>query len=238
MDLKNKIAIVTGAGKGIGRATALALAKEGANLTLASRTMSDLQSLAKEIGNVGRKALPIVADMSRENDIKKMITETVSKFGGIDILVNNAGLGHFGRIETLSTQDWDEMFEVNMRGLFLCTREALPHLKRKSESFVINVASLAGKNAFERGGGYTATKSGVLAFSKCLMLEERKSGVRVLAICPGSVDTHFSHPDISKPYGDKILLPEDVAQTIVAAIKLPQRAMVSEIDIRPTNPQT
>ncbi len=237
MDLKNKIAIVTGAGKGIGRATALALAKEGANVAVASRTMTDLQSLAKEIGNVGRKALPIVADVSRENDIKKMITETVNKFGGIDILVNNAGLGYFGRVETLTTQQWDEMFEVNMRGLFLCTREALPHLKRKPESFVINVASLAGKNAFEGGAGYAATKWGVLAFSKCLMLEERKAGVRVLAICPGSVATHFSHSSPkSDPESGKILLPEDVAQTIIAAIKLPQRAMVSEIDIRPTNP--
>ncbi len=236
MDLKNKIAIVTGAGKGIGRVTALALAKEGANVTLASRTMPDLQSLAKEIGNVGRKALPIVADMSRENDIKKMINETVSKFGGIDILVNNAGLGRFGRVESLTTQDWDEMFEVNMRGLFLSTREALPHLKRKPESFVINVASLAGKNAFEGGGGYAATKWGVLAFSKCLMLEERKAGVHVLAICPGSVATHFQHPGASKPDSEKVLQPEDVAQTIIAAIKLPQRAMVSEIDIRPTNP--
>ncbi len=237
MDLKNKIAIVTGAGKGIGRATALALAREGANLALASRTMSDLQSLAKEIGNLGRKALPVPTDVSRESDIKKLIQEVVNKFGGIDILVNNAGLGRLVRIEALSTQDWDEMFEVNMRGLFLCTREALPHLKRRPESFVVNVASLAGKNAFEGGGGYAATKWGVLAFSKCLMLEERKNGVHVLAICPGSVDTHFSsHPTIPKSKHENILLPEDVAQTIVAAIKLPPRAMVSEIDIRPTNP--
>jgi 3-oxoacyl-[acyl-carrier protein] reductase len=237
MDLKNKVAVVTGAGKGIGRVTALALAKEGANVVVASRTMSDLQSLAKEIGNVGRKALPIVADVSRENDIKKMIDETASKLGGIDILVNNAGLGHFGRIESLTTQQWDEMFEINMRGLFLCTREALPYLKRKPESFVINIASLAGKNAFEGGGGYAATKWGVLVFSKCLMLEERRAGVRVLAICPGSVATHFFHSsEKPKPESEKILLPEDVAQTIIAAIKLPQRAMVSEIDIRPTNP--
>ncbi|NIR51789.1 SDR family NAD(P)-dependent oxidoreductase [candidate division KSB1 bacterium] len=238
MNLSNKIAVVTGAGKGIGRATAMALAKEGANLVIISRTMSDLQSLAREIGNVGRKVLPIQADLTRESEIKGVIQESVSKFGGVDVLVNNAGIGRFARVEELSTLDWDDMFEINLRAMFICTREALPQLKRKDESFVINVASLAGKNAFSGGAGYAASKWGVLALSKCLMLEERDAGVRVLAICPGSVDTHFfHHPSLPKPNREKVLKPEDVAQTIVDAIRLPQRAMVSEIDIRPSNPK-
>ncbi|MFQ6113443.1 MAG: SDR family oxidoreductase [bacterium] len=237
MDLKNKVALVTGASRGIGRATALALAKEGANVAVASRTVADLQSLAKEIGNLGKRALPVQADISRESDIKRLIQTVVDKFMGLDILVNNAGIGVFGRVEELSTQDWDDMFDVNLRGMFICTREALPYLKRKEESFVVNIASLAGKNAFVGGAGYAATKWGVLAFSKCLMLEERNSGVRVLAVCPGSVDTHFfHHHSTAKPSREKILKPEDVAQTVVEAIKLPQRAMVSEVDIRPTNP--
>ncbi len=199
--------------------------------------MTDLQSLAREIGNMGRKALPVQMDISRESEIKNLIQEAARKFGGIDILINNAGIGRFGRIEELATLDWDDMFETNLRGMFICTREALPHLKRKTESFVINIASIAGKNAFVGGAGYAATKWGVLAFSKCLLLEERKSGVRVLAICPGSVDTRFfHHPSLPNPDREKILQPEDVAQTIIEAIKLPQRAMVSEIDIRPTNP--
>ena len=237
MDLKNKVALVTGAGKGIGRATSLALAREGANLVITSRTMADLQSLSKQIGNLGRKALPIEADISRESEIKRVIAEGVKKFGGLDVLINNAGLARFAKIEELSTLDWDEMFEVNLRAMFICTREALPYLKRKSESCVINVASLAGKNAFAGGGGYAATKWGVMALSKCLMLEERNAGVRVLAICPGSVDTHlFKHHSLPTPNREKVLKPEDVASTIVEAIKMPQRAMVSEIDIRPTNP--
>lgn len=237
MELKNKVALVTGAGKGIGRATALALAKEGANVVLASRTISDLQSLAREIGNMGRKAMPFEVDVSRESQIKELMSAVINKFTGLDILVNNAGIGLFARVEELTTQDWDDMFDVNLRGMFLCTREALPYLKRKEESFVVNIASLAGKNAFVAGAGYAATKWGVLAFSKCLMLEERDAGVRVLAICPGSVDTHFFvHPSLPKPNRERILKPEDVAQTIVQAIKLPQRAMISEIDIRPTSP--
>lgn len=237
MDLKNKSALVTGAGKGIGRMTSLALAKAGCNVAIASRTMSDLQSLSKEIGNVGRKALPIQTDVSRESEIKKMIQETVNKFGGLDILVNNAGLGRFARVAELSTLDWDEMFEVNLRAMFLCTREALPHLRKRGESFVVNVASLAGKNAFVGGAGYAATKWGVLAFSKCLMLEEREAGLRVLAICPGSVDTRFfQHESTPKPNRERILSAADVADVIVHTIQLPQRAMVSEVDIRPTNP--
>lgn len=237
MDLKNKVALVTGAGKGIGRAIALALAKEGANIVIASRTMKDLQSLAREIGDLGRKALPVEADVTRESNIKTMIRTAVDKFTGLDILINNAGIGILGRVEEMSTQDWDDMFEVNLRGLFICTREALPHLKRKRESAVVNVASLAGKNAFVGGGGYAASKWGVLAFTKCLMLEERDAGVRVLAICPGSVDTRFfDHPSLPSPKNKNILHPQDVAQAVVDALKLPQRAMISEIDIRPTNP--
>lgn len=237
MEIQNKTAVVTGAGKGIGRATALELAKAGANLVIVSRTLPDLQSLAREAGNLGRKVLPVAADVSRESKIKEMIDSAVKHFGGIDILVNNAGIGRFGRIESLSTQDWDDMFQVNLRAMFLCTREALPHLKHRDESFVVNVASLAGKNAFVGGAGYAATKWGVLAFSKCLLLEERQAGVRVLAVCPGSVDTKFfNHPSLPRPDKSKILKAEDVAKTIVHAIQLPQRAMVSELDIRPTNP--
>ncbi|RMD90996.1 MAG: SDR family NAD(P)-dependent oxidoreductase [Calditrichaeota bacterium] len=238
MDLKNKVALITGASRGIGRATALALAREGANVVIASRTMSDLQQLAREIGNLGRKVLPIEADISRESQIKEMIKAAVNKFTGLDILVNNAGIGRFGRVAEFSTQDWDEMFDVNIRGLFLCTREALPYLKTREESVIVNIASLAGKNFFAGGAGYAATKWAVLGFSKCLMLEERENGVRVIAICPGSVDTHFfHHPSLPKPNREKILKPDDVARIIVEAIKLPQRAMVSEIEIRPTSPK-
>jgi len=237
MDIKHKTAIVTGAGKGIGRATALALAKAGANLVVVSRTLSDLHVLAREAGNWGAKVLSVEADIARESKIREVVQKTVQHFGGIDILVNNAGIGRFGKVAELSTKDWDDMFQVNLRAMFLCTREALPYLRRKEESFVVNVSSLAGKNAFAGGAGYAATKWGVMALSQCLMLEEREAGVRVLAVCPGSVDTKFfNHPSLPKPARDTILKAEDVAASIIHAISLPQRAMISELEIRPTNP--
>ena len=238
MNLDNKVAVVTGASKGIGRATALALAREGAHLAISARTESLLQQVAGEIEGMGRKVFSYVGDMSNESDIQKFIGESVKTLGGIDILVNNAGLGIFKPIAELSTEAWDTMFNLNARGLFIATRESLPHLRRAGESVVVNVASLAGKNAFVNGGGYAATKHAVLGFSRCLMLEERQHGVRVLAICPGSVATHFSgdrHLD-NPERRQRIPRPEDVAESIIHMIRLPQRAMVSEIDIRPTNP--
>jgi len=237
MDIKNKVAVVTGAGKGIGRAISMALAKEGASLAILSRNKKDLDLLAREASNYGNKTLPITIDLSRESLIKNAISEVAAKLGGVDILINNAGLGRFGRIEELTSKDWDEMFETNLRGMFLCIRETLPHLKRKSESVIVNISSLAGKNTFAGGAGYCATKWGVMALSKCLMLEERENGVRTIVVCPGSVDTHFfAHPSLPNPKRDKVLKPQDVADTIMTAIKLPQRAMVSEIELRPTNP--
>jgi 3-oxoacyl-[acyl-carrier protein] reductase len=239
MELKNKIALVTGAGRGIGRAIALALAQEGAKVALAARRQNELENVAQEIRALKSEALVIPTDMQDEQQIRAMTAKTVSHFGGLQILVNNAGLGYFKPVAELATAEWDEMFDVNLRGVFLATRQAIPHLRQAKESFIINVASLAGKNTFVNGGGYTATKWGLRAFSHCLMLEERQHGVRVLVVCPGSVDTDFALTGrANSPHSKKkeIILPQDVAETIVMSIKMPQRTMVSEIDIRPTNP--
>jgi short-subunit dehydrogenase len=238
MEIRNKVACITGASKGIGKETALALAHKGASIAISARSKELLERTAEEAQSYGVKVFSFVGDMSIEDDIKKFIYQTTNELGRLDILINNAGFGHFHPIADFPTKDWDEMFNLNIRGLFITTREALPYLRKAGESVIVNVASLAGKNAFINGGGYAATKHAVIGFSRCLMLEERKNGIRVLAICPGSVATSFfdDHHDKFDPKRDRILKGEDVAESIVHMILLNQRAMVSEIDIRPTNP--
>jgi len=236
MNIAGKVVVVTGASKGIGKATALMLAKKGARLAISARTEDLLSKVAKECGP---NTFAFTGDMSNENDIKAFIKQTKEKFGSIDILINNAGLGIFKPILETTTEQWDTMFNLNVRGLFIATRECISHLREAGESVIVNVVSLAGKNAFTNGAGYAASKHAVLGFSRCLMLEERKNGVRVLAICPGSVDTPFFDPTrvMSKPRNpDKILKAKDVAFSIVHMIEMPQTAMISEIDMRPSNP--
>jgi 3-oxoacyl-[acyl-carrier protein] reductase len=234
MQIQNKVAVITGASKGIGRATALALAKSGAKTVLVARSETLLKSTAAEINALGQACLFHAVDLIEETAADDVIEKTIAAFGRIDILVNNAGVGYFNPISELSLGDWNVMFNLNVRSLFLMTRSCLPHLRAAGESIVVNMASLAGKNAFIGGGGYAASKHAVIGFSRCLMLEERKNGVRVLLMCPGSVDTNFF---AGRPKNrDRILKPEDVAESIIHMINLPQHAMLSEIDIRPTNP--
>ncbi|NIM19984.1 MAG: SDR family NAD(P)-dependent oxidoreductase [Candidatus Latescibacteria bacterium] len=238
MDLKEKAAVVTGASKGIGRAIAVALARAGANVSVSARSKDLLESTADEIRAQGVEVHSFAGDMRNEANIREFISGTVQKFGRLDVLVNNAGIGHFHRIIDMPLESWDEMFDLNVRGLFIATRESLPHLRNAGESVIVNIASIAAKNAFVSGGGYAPSKHAVLAFSRCLMLEERDNGVRVLAICPGSVRTNFFDPQHEEmaPRFEKMLRPEDVAKAILEMIRMPQRAMISEVDIRPTNP--
>jgi 3-oxoacyl-[acyl-carrier protein] reductase len=238
MKIKGRVALVTGASKGIGRAIAVALAKEGAQVAVSARSRDLLQEVANEIRAQGTDAFAFRGDMSMEEDIEAFVKKTVDKLGRLDILVNNAGVGRFNKVIDFSTNDWDDLFNLNVRGMFIATRESLPHLRKAKESVIINLASLAGKNAFKTGAGYAATKYAVLGFTRCLMLEERENGVRVFAVCPGSVATSFfeSHPDVSQSRLDNMLRAEDVADSVVHMIRLPQRALLSELDIRPTNP--
>lgn len=236
MELKNKVALITGASKGIGRATALLLAKKGVRLAISARNRELLESLAREIDV---DTFVYSGDMSYENEIKSFIEGAVNHFKKLDILINNAGLGIFKPIAETSTADWDTMFNLNVRGLFIATRLAIPYLRKQKSSAIINVASLAGKNALANAAGYVATKHAVVGFSRSLMLEERKNGIRVLTICPGSVNTPFfsgANNVFAPKSPDKILQAVDVASAIVHMLEMPDNATISEIDLRPSNP--
>ena len=237
MNIRGKVALVTGASKGIGREVAKALFREGVRVAVSSRSGKLLDDLAHELGAGEADVWRFVGDMSLERDIHEFVRNAANHFGSIDLVVNNAGVGYFEPVAEMSLRQWDEMFNLNVRGVFILTREALPHLRKAGESAVVNVVSLAGKNAFVNGGGYAASKHALLAFSRCLMMEERKNGLRVLAICPGSVDTSFfDGRERLNPNLKQALKPADVASTIIHMLRLPQRAMVSEVDIRPSNP--
>lgn len=234
MKLQHKIALVTGAGRGIGKSIAHALAREGASVVVAARSSSEVDALARAIVAEGGKALSVPADVSIEADVSKLVERTVEAFGRIDILVNNAGIGSFAPVTRLATDDFDRMWSVNMRGVFLCTKAVLPSMMKQKSGDIVNVSSLAGRNAFVGGAGYAATKWALIGFSRCLMLEVREFNIRVITLCPGSVDTGFGGG--SAKHSDAIPKAEDIAQVTVDTLSLPRNVMVSEVDIRPTNP--
>jgi len=235
LGLEGKVAVVTGASKGIGKAIAEQFGREGARLVISARHEDVLRKVNDELKSSGVESMAVVADMSIEDDVKKLVKTAAEKFGRIDVLVNNAGFGMFKPVSEMTTEEYDRLFNVNVRGVFVASREVLKYMIEQNDGVIINIASLAGKNAVENGAVYAATKWAMLGFGKSLMLEVRKHNIRVITICPGSVDTDFSFGH--SPNRDKVLKPDDVAEAAVLAASLPARAMMSEIDLRPTNPK-
>ncbi len=231
--LRGKTAIVTGAGRGIGRSIAHALAGEGAHLILAARSQGELDHCAAEITEGGGSALAVRTDMTSEADVRALVAAAESRTGHIDILVNNAGIGVFRSVVDLEVEEFDRMWSVNMRGVFLATKAVLPGMIRAAGGTIVNIASLAGKNGFKGGAGYGATKWALRGFASSLMLEVREHNIRVVTIFPGSVDTAFS---AGGKRGAAIPQADDVAAAVLFAVTAPGRAMFSEIDLRPTNP--
>ena len=231
------IALVTGATLGIGRATAFALGRAGYQVGVCARTADRVDQLLQDLRAEGIQAAGRAADVSSPADVQGLVALVSRSLGPIDTLINNAGIARLRPFAELTLDDWDATMATNLRSLYLVTREVLPGMRSRKHGFIVNVASLAGKNAFVGGTAYVASKHAVLGFSRTLMLEVRKEGVRVLAICPGSVDTPLMKDQtVLTPRFDSILKPEDVAQAILDALRLPARALVSEIDLRPANP--
>jgi NAD(P)-dependent dehydrogenase (short-subunit alcohol dehydrogenase family) len=187
--LANKTAIITGAGTGIGRAIAVAFAKEGAKLALLGRRREPLDTLARDVGN---SALAISADVSRKQDIGRVIEQTVSRFGGLNVLVNNAGVLYPGTAEQITEEQWDETFNINVRGLWLLSRAVLPHLRESGGGSIINVASVLGINGMRNRACYAASKGAVVLLSKCMAIDHGHENIRVNAICPSFIETDLT----------------------------------------------
>lgn len=187
--LKNKIALITGAGTGIGRAIALAFAREGAQLALAGRRKGPLESVAKEAGG---SPLVLAADVSKQRDIDRILAETTTGFGGLNILVNNAGILHIGTAEQITEEQWDETFGINVRGLWLLSRAVLPHMRKAGGGSIINVASVLGINGARNRAAYAASKGAMILLTKCMAIDHGHEKIRVNAICPSFVETDLT----------------------------------------------
>lgn len=230
-------ALVTGATEGIGRAIAFGLGRAGYAVGVCARTPSKLRALLDDLRAAGITAHGVPADVGLESDVATMVADITGALGPVDVLVNNAGVAFLKPFEQLTLDEWDTTMATNLRSLFLVTRAVIPGMRQRKHGAIVNIASLAGRNGFAGGTAYTASKHAVLGFARSLMLEVRKDNVRVITICPGSVDTPLiSSQGMLKPDVTKILKPEDVADTVLAALALPERALVSELDLRPTNP--
>jgi len=193
VDLSGKVAIVTGASRGIGRAIALALAKDGANIVVnAVSNITKAREVAKEIESMGRKALVILVDVSQKKDVENMVNQTLERFGKIDILVNNAGIvGPTIPIQELSEEDWDRIISVDLKGTFLCCKAVIPHMISQRSGKIVNMSSIAGKEGNANMTAYCAAKAGIIGFTKALSEEVAKYGIRVNCVCPALIETEL-----------------------------------------------
>jgi 3-oxoacyl-[acyl-carrier protein] reductase len=230
-------ALITGATHGIGRATAFALGRAGYRVGVCARSAGQVEALVGELRAAGIDAAGAAADVGDADQVDEAVDRVSEALGEIGVLVNNAGVLIARPIEDLTLEDWDTTMATNLRGPFLMTRAVLPPMRARRQGTIVNVASLAARNGFVGGSAYVASKHAVLGFGRALMLELRKEGIRVITVCPGSVDTGMlSDQPMLQSDPARILQPEDVAETILHAVRLPERAMVSEVDIRPSNP--
>lgn len=229
---EDRVAIVTGGGRGIGRAITEALVGRGYRVVISGRRLETLEALAAELGE---GVLPVVCDVRDPDSCRALVDRTVEAFGRLDLLVNNAGIGIFKPVAELEIEEWRSVLETNLSGVFYCTHAALPHLRQAGRSWIINIGSLAGKNAFPGGGAYNASKFGLVGFTEALMQEVRHDGVRVSSIMPGSVATEFSGRSAAEGEEWKIH-PEDIAQLVLDLLDTPERTLPSRIEVRPSAP--
>ena len=230
--LGGQVALVTGASRGIGLAIARRLGLMGARVALCARNAAPLEKAASDLRSTGIEVLAAPADVTRAELVSSLVSETQRVFGPVDILVNNAGVGIFGPFYQQPDEDWNRLLDTNLKSAFLTSRAVAPEMIRLKTGHIVNVSSLAGKSTFANGAIYCASKWGLLGLTGCMAEELRAHGIRVSAICPGSVATEFS-PHAGKD-ATKMLQPEDVAHAVAALVTQAPGSFISEVHIRPT----
>ncbi|HLR69058.1 MAG TPA: 3-ketoacyl-ACP reductase [Virgibacillus sp.] len=237
ISLQGKKAIITGAGKGIGRATALALAKEGVSLGLLARTEEDLKNVADEVKEDGVDVAIATADVSSNEQVTSAIDKLLNELGSVDILINNAGIAKFGGFLELEVEEWEKIIQVNLLGMYYVTRAVLPKMIEQKSGDIINISSTAGQKGGPVTSAYSASKAGVLGLTESLAMEARKHDIRVTALTPSTVVTDLAiNQGLVKGDEENVLQAEDMAELMVAQLKLNKRVFVKTAGLWTTNP--
>jgi 3-oxoacyl-[acyl-carrier protein] reductase len=230
-----RVALVTGGTRGIGAAIVRRLASEGFAAFLSGRSEDSVRAALSRFAKDGLDVRGFPADARREEDQKRLVESVAREGGRLDVLVNNAGIGHFAPVDQMDPERFREVLETNLFGPFYAVRYAAPLMRKTGGGFVVNVASLAGVNAFAGGAAYNASKFGLLGFSEAAMLDLRHGGIRMATVLPGSVGTDWSHSHGNQD-ASWMLQPEDVAEAVADLVRFPDRAIPSRIDLRPSRP--
>jgi 3-oxoacyl-[acyl-carrier protein] reductase len=236
MNLENRVALVTGGTKGIGRGIAEALLREGVSVCISARHQGEIDQAIDHLNRLGDgRAIGLACDVRDYNQVKALINHTVKELEGLDILVNNAGIGIFETVEETSPEDFRAVLETNVCGVFYCCHEAIPQMKKRGGGYIINISSLAGVNAHPRMAAYNASKFGLNGFSEALMQEVRHDNIKVSYIMPGSVNTEFGgdSPSDEKSWQ---LTPSDIARVVIDLLHHDDRSLPSRVEIRPSKP--
>ncbi|WP_345234951.1 3-ketoacyl-ACP reductase [Hymenobacter saemangeumensis] len=236
-NLKGKTALITGAGKGIGRAVALALAQEGVHVGLLARNEAQLRAVADEAAALGVKASVAAADVADLEAVNRAVARIAEELGPIDILINNAGIGTFAKFLDMDPATWEQIVRVNLFGVYYVTRAVLPGMLVRQTGDIINISSSAGQRAAAGSSAYSASKFALMGLTESLMQEVRKSNIRVSALTPSTVATELAiSNNLTDGNPDKVMQPEDLAEIIVAQLKLNRRIFIKEAGMWSTNP--
>lgn len=236
MNYKEKVAVVTGGTKGIGRAIAEALAREGMNVCVGARSLDEVKQTVRELESIeGVSATGAACDVRASEECDALIAHAVEELGGVDVLVNNAGVGLFKTVEETTPEEFRDVLETNLFGVFYCCHAAIPEMKRRGGGYIVNVSSLAGANPHPRMAAYNASKFALNGFSEALMQEVRHDNIKVSYVMPGSVNTEFGGGEVSDERAWQ-LQPDDVARVVVDLLRHDERSLPSRVEIRPSRP--